>query len=325
MKQPSSIVESAWEQIQREPILWDYLKIKDHSFYFNSKKNDIYLSSFDKNTLPHSPYNMTVLGKILSKVSTFANIMSRLPGTEEVTFYALINSPQSSFLGKIPDEKMLNIAAHPLTWRRERIRQIVTQKVGTCLKSSQSFVFLDIGCGAGFDSLEIERLVHRMNELIGYTERFDSYLSINVDIDSKWLENNKIISDELFEKNSNIIRKNMSAFDFFSQKDSHLGLSKYKNLIISCNGFAEFLTDNDLQKLYCEIFEFTKLFDKEITIILPFAIKNRKQEKIGKQIGFQYKAKYRKDMVSLMEKIFINKRISYYEKYSQLVVKIENI
>jgi SAM-dependent methyltransferase len=323
MEESHTSLEKAWNQTQQEPTVWDHLAIKDQSFYYDYNNKSIVLSSFKTKDLPEPPYPLTLLGKILTKLSHFANIMSRRPGTEEVTFYALLNSPQNGPFGRKIDEKMLNIGVPPLVWRREQIKKVIKEKVESYIKGNQSFLFLDIGSGAGFDSLEIERLMHRMSELTNQTQGADSYASLNIDIDTKWLENNQKLAEEMFGNNHNIVRENISAFDFLSDKNYLPTLKKYDNLIISCNGFAEFLSDEELQKLYLGIRELTDSFEGNATIILPFANKNEKQEAVGKKIGFQFRAKDKQEMTEMINELFADYHISYAEKYSHIVMFIE--
>ncbi|WDA67282.1 hypothetical protein [Lactococcus lactis] len=314
-------LNKAWEKVKKEPTVWDAIEVKDKSFYYKIDQETIFLSSFKSKELPSSPYSLTPLGKLLTKLSTLANIMSRRPGTEEVTFYVLHSSPQPGILGKSVDKKMLKVAAPPLIWRRQQIRERITQKVRDYIEKNQSFFFLDIGSGAGFDSIEIERLIHRINELSEYS--FDrGYQSLNIDIDEKWLNNNQILTAKLFGLNHHIARENISIFDFW-KKSQKSTLDQYDNLIISCNGFAEFLSDIELRKLYKEIFNFSQNFEGNVDIILPFANKNKEQETLGKKIGFQFKAKDKQEIVNMIEEIFTNYKFTYCEKYSHILINIE--
>lgn len=325
MIESQNSLNKAWEKVRKESKVWDFIEIKDQSFYFNYFKDPIFLSSLKVIDLPKSPYKLKFLGRILIRLSPFANIMSRRPGTEEVTFYALLNVPQSGIFGKKIDKKMLDIAAPSLNWRRKQIEEFIKDQVKAYLKENRSFLFLDIGCGAGFDSLEIERIIQRTNEIMGKTKELSSYLNINVDIDSKWLGNNKILTEKLFGDCHNIVQKQISAFDFLSPENYPSNLNSFDNLIISCNGFAEFLSDVELESLYQKIRELIDLFEKNVHIILPFAIRDEKQEKIGRKIGFNYRAKEEKQMVKLVEKIFEGYNIFYNKKYSQLVITIDNL
>lgn len=321
VEQHSITIKEAWKIVEQEPTVWDFIELKNSSFYYEINQEKIFLSSFKNNDLPSSPYSLTFLGIVLTKLSTLANIMSRCPGTEEVTFYVMLNSPQPGFLGKKADMKMLKVASPPLVWRRQRIREIITKKVKEYTEKNQSFFFLDIGSGAGFDCLEIERLIHRVNELS--ENCFDkSYKSLNIDIDKKWLNNNQIIAEKLFGLNHQIIRENISIFDFW-KKSPKLPLDQYDNVIISCNGFAEFLSDIELRKLYEEIFKFIQDFKGNVAVMLPFANKNKKQETLGKKIGFQFKAKEKQEILNMIEEIFINCKVMYCEKYSHIVITVE--
>lgn len=73
-------------------------------------------------------------------------------------------------------------------------------------------------------------------------------------------------------------------------------LNHYDNIIISCNGFAEFLSDVKIRKLYEEIFKFTQEFKGNVDIILPFANKNKEQEALGKKLVFNSKLKRRENL-----------------------------
>ncbi|WKF72344.1 hypothetical protein QYM42_08125 [Lactococcus lactis] len=321
LDQRSVFLEKAWEIVEQEPSVWDAIDVKDKAFYYKTDQEKIFLSSFKSRDLPLSPYSLTPLGKLLTKLSTLANIMSRRPGTEEVTFYVLHNSPQKGILGKKADKKMLKVAAPPLAWRRQQIREKIVEKVKGYTEKNESFFFLDIGSGAGFDSLEIERLIHRVNELSEHS--FDKdYQSLNVDIDEKWLNNNKIVTEKLFGRNHHIVRENISIFNFWKNSQK-IALERYDNLIISCNGFAEFLSDIELRKLYEEIFNFSQDFKGNVDIILPFANKNKEQETLGKKIGFQFKAKAKQEIIKMIEEIFINYKVTYVEKYSHIVMNIQ--
>lgn len=163
--------------------------------------------------------------------------------------------------------------------------------------------------------------IHRVNELSEHS--FDKeYQSLNVDIDEKWLNNNKIVTEKLFGLKHHIVRENISIFDFW-ESSQKLRLDRYDNLIISCNGFAEFLSNTELRKLYEEIFKFSKDFKGNVDIILPLANKNKEQETLGKKIGFQFKAKSKQEIIIMVEEIFTNYEVMYDEKYSHIVMNIQ--
>lgn len=122
-------LEKAWEIVKKDPTVWDTIEVKDKSFYYKTYQEKIFLSSFKSRNLPSSPYSLTVLGKLFTKLSTQANIMSRCPGTEEVTFYVMLNSPQLGALGKKVDKILLKVAAPPLFWRCQQTREKIAEKV----------------------------------------------------------------------------------------------------------------------------------------------------------------------------------------------------
>ncbi|MDA3972967.1 hypothetical protein PF023_02815 [Enterococcus thailandicus] len=313
--------EDAWEIVKREPTVWEFIEIKNDSFYYKINQEELFLSSFKSKDLPSSPYTLTFLGEVLTKLSPLANIMSRRPGTEEVTFYVLLNTPQSGIFGKKVDKKMLEVAAPPLVWRRKQIQEGIRQKIKEYIEKNESFYFLDIGSGAGFDSLEIERLIHRINKLTNNCFN-KPYESLNIDIDSKWLKNNQLLAEKLFGSNHFITRENISIFDFL-EKYPKVTLGQYNHLIISCNGFAEFLSDIELRNLYEKIFLFTQTFDGNVDIILPFANKNKKQESLGHKIGFKFKAKEKQELISMIKEIFKNYKVTYCEKHSHIVMNVQ--
>lgn len=324
MKEQTDILLSAWDQINKEKNIWEHLYIKDKAFWFKKDEANIFLSSFDTKDLPESPYPLTSIGKTLTKLSTFANIMSRRPGTEEVTFYSLINQAHSAWCGDFFDKKMLNIAGIPITWRRLEIEKSIKRLLKKYIFDyKEGFAFIDIGSGGGFDSLEIERVLSRMSSIVGKKVIPSEYECLNIDIDTKWLDNNELLSKHIFGDNSRIKRINSSVFDYLEKKSYIDSFSQYDNVIISCNGFAEFLTDNELESLYAGIYELSSTFKGKVSIILPFANRNDKQEKTGNKIGFRYRAKEKDYMIQLVNKTFIDFEVTFVENYSQIVLVLE--
>lgn len=324
MKEKKLEILAAWEKVNLEKNIWQHLSINDSSFYFNKDDEKIFLSSFKNKDLPKSPYSLTLIGKVLTKLSTFANIMSRRPGTEEVTFYSLLNEEHSICNCSYFDRKMLNIAAPPITWRRVEIENSIKDIIKKHIfEYKESFAFIDIGCGGGFDSLEIERLILGMNKILKEDVLPNEYDILNIDIDTKWLNNNEKLSKSLFKEKSKIRRCNMSIFDYLNKNSYKEEFSYQDNAMISCNGFAEFLSDEDLKKLYEGIHKMACTFAGKVHIILPFANKNEKQENIGNKIGFKFRAKEKEYMIDLVKEIFNDFKISFKEKHSQIVLILE--
>lgn len=324
MKERNARILSAWQKINEEKNMWQYLSIEDSAFYFNKDNKKVFLSSFKDKDLPKSPYSLTLMGKILTKLSVFANVMSKRPGTEEVTFYSILNKPQKGIFGSSFDKKILDIVAPPITWRRREIENLIKNIIKKYIfEYKDSFAFIDIGCGGGFDSLEIERIILGMNNILGENILHKEYNILNIDIDLKWLSNNEKLSKSIFGDKSRIKRCNMSIFDYLNKKAYIEEFKNQDNLIVSCNGFAEFLSDEDLKKLYIGIHKMAATFSGRVHIILPFANKNKKQEELGDKIGFKFRAKEKNYMINLIKDIFSDFKISFTEKYSQIVLIVE--
>ncbi|GAB6169346.1 hypothetical protein JCM1393_18060 [Clostridium carnis] len=324
MEESDFKILSAWDRLSKEKTIWEYLLIDNSSFYLKNGDEKIFLSSFKNKDLPRTPYSLTLMGKILTKLSTFANIMSKRPGTEEVTFYSILNTPQSKWCGSYFDRKILSVVAPPITWRRIEIENLIKSIIKKYIfEYKDSFAFVDIGCGGGFDSLEIERIIFGMNNILKENILHKEYDILNIDIDSKWLNNNEKLSKSIFGDRSKIKRCNMSIFDYLNKKSYTKEFPLQNNLIISCNGFAEFLNDEDLKKLYIGIYEMSTTFSGHVHIILPFANKNKKQEELGDKIGFKFRAKEKEYMIDLIKEIFINFKVSFTEKHSQIVILVE--
>jgi hypothetical protein len=315
---------SAWQKVNGEKNIWQHLSIEDEAFYFNQGDKKIFLSSFKNKDLPISPYDMTWMGKLLTKLSTFANIMSKRPGTEEVTFYSILEKPHNTGFGVSWDRKVLNIVAPPITWRRIEIEKSIKELIKKYIFDyKESFAFIDIGSGGGFDSLEIERILLGMTDLLEKDILPKEYNLLNIDIDSKWLNNNEKLSKSIFGQRSRIKRHNMSVFEYLSKKMYKKEALAHENVIVCCNGFAEFLSDEDLRALYTEIYDMVSTFAGKVNVILAFANKNPKQEKLGEKIGFKYKAKEKEKMLDLVKEIFVDFKISFSEKHDQIVLMVE--
>lgn len=324
MKERNNEILSIWEKINNEKSVWEYLNIEDSKIYFNKNNKKIFLSSFNKKDLPLPDNSLKLSGKVLVNLSDFANIMFRRPGTEEVTFYSIINKPQGGCIRYYFDKLILDIVAPPISWRRHKLEYLIKDSLKKYLiEYREPFTFIDIGCGCGFDSLEIERIILGMDHIIGNKIFDKNYEIFNIDIDTPWLNNNKKLSKIMFGNKSKINRYNISIFDYLREQSNFNKFSFKNNLIISCNGFAEFLNDEDLKKLYIGIYNLACNFYGDIRIILPFANKNEKQEKLGRRIGFNFRAKEKCEIIKLIKETFINFKISYIEKFSQIVVIVE--
>lgn len=319
-------LETAWLQAASHNKIWERIKIRGEAFYFQKNSNElIKLSSFSKNDLPPVQSNLTVLGKWLTWASTFANIMSRRPGTEEVTFYALKNQANGRFIKKLIDQICINIAGPPFCWRREQVVKFIAQSVSDIIKKRDgNFALLDIGCGGGFDGLELHRIMQEIKEKIKTKDDFElpSFKVINNDIDQLWLNNNKIISDLLFDDAHCTLQRKISIFDYIDKKLFFEDLRDIKHLIISCNGFAEFLQDRDLLRLLAGIKEIANSIKGNVYFTFQFCVKNPIQVSLAHLIGFRYIARERAHIDTLIKSSFEDYKIDNEEKYNQVAFSL---
>ncbi|WP_242967877.1 class I SAM-dependent methyltransferase [Tepidibacter mesophilus] len=307
-----------WDEVNNQKKVWDNIAIDDNKFYYQFEREKIFLSSFKDKDLPESQYKLTALGNMITKLSSCANIMSKRPGTEEVTFYCHLNKSHGSGLNKIVDKKMLEKIAPPINWRRDIVIEFVNKVLHDYVFNiKEDFAVIDIGCGGGFDSLEIERIMKGIDSDLHYK-------IVNVDIDREWLKNNENLASKMFGKESKISRYNVSIFDYFDEYIYKNDFEGFDNLIVLCNGFAEFFDDSNLTRLYKCIYKITKEFKGKVDIVLPFSVKNKKQEKIGEKIGFKYRTKSKDYMLNLVKDIFEGFEVDFEEKYSQIVLKLTN-
>jgi len=309
--------------------IWERIKIKGEAFYFQKNYNElIKLSSFSKDDLPLAQRKLTLLGKLITRISTFANIMYRRPGTEEVTFYALANQANGRVIKKLIDRICIKIAGPPLCWRREQVVKFIAQSMLAIMqKNNGNFALLDIGCGGGFDGLEVHRIMQEIKEKIKNQSGFTmpKFRVINNDIDHHWLNNNKIISDLLFKDNDFTIQRKMSIFDYINKKMYMDDLRDIQHLIISCNGFAEFFQDPDLNRLLSGIKDITTSVQGDVYFTFQFSIKNIMKEKMGKLIGFRYIARARKHINQLINRHFDDYRIECQEKYNEVAFSLRRV
>ena len=315
-------IQSAWLKATSRNKIWERIKIKEEAFYFQKNSNElIKLSSFSKNDLPPVQSKLTVLGKWVTWASTFANIMSRRPGTEEVTFYALKNQANGRFIKKLIDQIVIKIAAPAFSWRREQVFKFIKQSVLSIIQTRDgNFALLDIGCGGGFDGLELHRIMQETKGKITNKDdlKLPSFKVINNDIDQLWLNNNKIISDLLFGAAHCTLQRKMSIFDYINKKIFSEDLRDVHHLIISCNGFAEFLQDRELIKLLSGIREIANSIKGNVYFTFQFCIKNTIQVSLAHFIGFRYIARKRDHINRLIKSSFEGYKIDNKEKYNQV-------
>jgi len=308
-----------WEKISKEKSVWDRLEIENMTFIYRGDDGErIELSSFDRHSLPDTPANISLIGKLFAKMSAFANIMASRPGTEEVTFYSLKHIPHGRGVAKFLDRKFLSIGAPPFNWRREMVVEFINTSIRKHVVSGEKFGFMDIGSGGGFDGLEIIRLLRGVENIVEYDELSTAFKIINIDIDKFWMDKN-IELTKLSELTQNTLRRNISVFDYFESRSYESDLGGFENLVISCNGFAEFFEDRLLSKLFSGISEMTDHFTGTVDVVIPFAVKNVIQEKLSNLVGFNYIARTISEIQKMVSDAFPGFEIRTAEKQSQIV------
>lgn len=307
------------EVLSSTKSLWDRIEIHDRAFVLRLDDGSLFhLSSFAERDLPPLEREFPLLGRFLLKHSVYANIMARRRGREEVTFYCLRSEPHGSGFDRKIDAKMVAMGAAPLNWRRQMVVETVRKTLlGLLSRGASSFTFLDIGCGGGFDGLELKRLLVAMEEK---GVPIPEHRIINVDIDDKWLELNARLAKRMLPERhqGQITRRNVSIFDYLKSAELTSDLAGTENLIISCNGFADFCEDAALNELYGGICELMRRTPGEATVVLPLALKNPVQEVISKWVGFGYNARERPEITSRLAQMFRGLQLEQHENHSQL-------
>lgn len=325
----ANLIKKIWLEVTSHNKIWERIKIKEEAFYFQKNSNElIKLSSFSNDDLPPIQSKLTLLGKLITRTSTFANIMYRRPGTEEVTFYALANQATGRFIKKLIDRICLNIAGPPLCWRREQVVKFLAESILAIIQKSEgNFALLDIGCGGGLDGLEVHRIMYEIKEKMKnyFGFRLPKFKVINIDIDDVWLNNNRMLSEKLFNKYNSSVRRKMSVFDYIKNKLYLDDLRDIKHLIISCNGFAEFFHNTGLNRLLSGIKDITMSAQCNVYFTFPFTIKTILMGKMAKLIGFRYIARDRNHINQLVSQYFDEYVIECQEKYNQVVFSLTSV
>ena len=117
----------------------------------------------------------------------------------------------------------------------------------------------------------------------------------------------------------------MSIFDYIKNKLYCGDLKDIKHLIISCNGFAEFFQDTDLNRLLSGIKDIATSVQGDVYFTFPFTIKNIIIEKMANLIGFRYIARTRNHINRLVNRHFDGYRIECQEKFNQVAFSLERI
>lgn len=340
MRDKKGIVE-LWREVPAGSQLWDGLSVRGRGedscagIYWEylglsgTPSTRICLASLEPEDLPEPEKPLSGLGKYLTGKSMMANLMARRPGQEDITFYSLCNQPTrsstcrfplASFWEKFLDRKMLAIA-QAISWRRHQLVADWSNVIERFLISSEpAFQVLDIGCGSGFDSLEMVRRFGELKRLRPDLKIPELHI-VNLDINGRWLEVHEKLRKILFPDQALPIEvENTGIFEYVDQQKYREQLKPELPLLILCNGFGEFFGDEDLQKLFASIFQISESVQGSVDLIMPFSLRNPKQERIAKKLGFNYLARERETLFDMLRKNFPNfTRISA-EAYHQIAL-----
>jgi len=272
--------------------LWERLERRGQTIGIRNRKGDfVPLSLVGDEDLPPLQRRLPALGRFLTRHSLFARILARRVGKEEVTFYSLLNQPEGEGIARWLDRRLLRVGGPPLNWRREQVVRTVREaleRFGTA--QTERFVFWDIGAGAGFDSLDVAR---QFTALEAAGRPVPDYRLVNVDVDRAWLERNESLTREFFDPpvDRHFVRRAESIFEYLGSERQRADLMGARVLLISCNGFADFLELADLQRLLEGIHAAIPETASVIWLVMPMATRNRLQETLSRAIGFEYRAR----------------------------------
>ena len=312
---------AAWKAIcSSSPSMWERLCLEGRTFAIrNGDGSMIPLSSFADEDLPPLPDGIRSFGRFLARNSVFANIAARRPGREEVTFYCLLGKAHGRGFSRLLDAFLHRVGSTPMNWRRQMVVSSIRAALFDVLRSraSQPFSFIDIGCGAGFDGLDITRILLEAQRR-GFP--IPMHRIINIDIDTDWLSLNERLSSALFSGADQdvILRRNISIFDYLRGGTVERDIAGVSNLIVSCNGFADFCDDASLDSLYGGISRIAAMIPGEATVILPIATRNRSQAFFSHQVGFRYLAREKEYILAKVAHHFPGMEISPTFAHSQV-------
>ncbi|HAV64279.1 MAG TPA: hypothetical protein DCY13_18175 [Verrucomicrobiales bacterium] len=300
--------------------MWDRLRKNDQRFgILDNDGRIIPLTSYAAADLPPLSKPLTAVGRFMVRNSPFARILAHRVGKEEVTFYSLLGQPEGAGIGRVLDRRFLKTGGPPLNWRRNKVVQFVRESLSESLdRGTSQITFWDIGSGAGFDSLDVARQLCRL-ESLGHS--LPSYRLINVDVDKVWLRHNEELACALLPKNAQarFRRRNASIFDYLDSARFRDDLSQTEDLIITCNGFADFFALDELRRLLAGIQQATLLASGHVRMVFPMALKNPWQQMLSALVGFDYRARSRRVFEDLLAECIAGMAVSAEVRHSQVV------
>ena len=311
--QPVSELEKQWNRIcSGDPSVWERLQIRDQAVYLKTEGGkDLRLAPIGPSDLPALSAAATPVGRWLARHSQFARILSSRVGKEEVTFYALLNRAHGNGFDAWLDRRLLNIGHPPLCYRRKKVVEFIRRSLLELVRAERAEVaFLDIGCGGGFDGLDVHRLC---SALPGVRCRI-----INVDIDEQWLAINRIIAKEVGAEA--IQRHNTSIFDYLRDQTYRKDLEGVSDLIVSCNGFADFFQDRALRELLDGLRQLLLQVPGRVRFVFAAALeRNRVQTFLSNLVGFSYRGRASASIRELLGSTLSGFDLRFEEDHSQII------
>lgn len=306
-----------------EPSIWDRLRKEDSRFGLLGPDDQFLpLTSYADSELPPLSRRLPILGRFMIRHSPFARILARRVGKEEVTFYSLLNEPEGTGISRALDRHFLKVGGPPLNWRRDMVVQHVRESLAEALAIPGGTVtFWDIGSGGGFDSLDVAR---QMSALARKTGNLPDVRLVNVDVDGVWLGHNEALAKALYppEVQARFCRRHLSIFDYLESAQMRDDLAGTRDLIVSCNGFADFFTLEDLRRLIAGIGRASEPIPGAVRMVFPMAMINKTQQLLSKLVGFDYRARPRQVFEELLREGLPNFGFTATERHSQVVFRL---
>jgi hypothetical protein len=315
VENPGSEAERRWNAAcSDQESFWERLYLRDQAIYFRTDgQNDLRLASIAPQDLPPLSKEASAVGRWLAGHSLFARILSSRTGQEEVTFYALLKEPHGAGLDRGLDRLLLNIGHAPLCYRRKKVVEVVRQSLLELIRRRCTAIgFLDIGSGGGFDGLDVHRLCSSIPGL--------RCKIINLDIDERWLANNQRIAQAVGA--AGIMRRAVSVFDYLKKETYAEDLRGVSDLVVSCNGFADFFPDAALRDLLAGLRQMFSQVAGRVRFVFPAALeRSRLQTFLSRQIGFNYTGRAPAAFIKLVEAALGGFHLEFQESHSQIICR----
>lgn len=310
---PASAAEQQWNRVcAQEESFWEKIFLRDRvlSLRLDSTR-EVRLSSLTPADLPPLSEAATGLGRWLARRSLFARVLSSRVGKEEVTFYALLNEAQGGGLDGRLDRWLLNVGHAPLCYRRRKVVEVIRRSLLEMIQQRKTQIgFLDIGSGGGFDGLDVHRICAAIPGV--------RCQIVNIDIDGVWLALNERIATAVGA--AGIQRRHVSVFDYLRDQTWREDWRGVDDLIISCNGFADFFDDAAIREMLAGIRRIFEAVPGRVRFIFPAALKkSRAQTFLSRLIGFNYAGRTPQAFLDVVAAGLGGYPLTHEEKHSQII------